>query len=329
MTDFPAPQTARNVPGLLLGLHNSQFSGSVTVSGSPGGTIHLRDGLVIAVRTPGAPTAESTLLKTQRITEADWEAARAAGSAGGDLGAALLARGLIGAAELDIVRTSAMFDGAFAMALSPPGGWDVDDSVAVPPLAASSGVESLRLTDETARRLSLLTELWGPPAEFARTRIRPSARASTGAVQLSSRYQDILLHANGRRTPRDIAFLLGRGVFAVMLDLTRLSARGLVARDTLRATTPAEAVAPRRDAVTAAPPPPTDGTVEPLPRRSPGDRLPNTPATTAAARQQTGAGAVAGILRKIRTDLFESTDRAAGEAPGAERGTGDVSKAAE
>lgn len=42
----------RNVPALLLQLRESAYTGTVTVSGTPGGSIHLRDGLVCAVVTP-------------------------------------------------------------------------------------------------------------------------------------------------------------------------------------------------------------------------------------------------------------------------------------
>jgi hypothetical protein len=344
MSSPPAPQAARNLPGLLLGLRNAGFSGGVAVSGCPDGTIHLRDGLVVAVETPGAPTAEAMLLRTRRVSEADWETARAAGSASGDLGAALLADGLVGAAELDMVRTSALFDGAFAMALSPPGDWEVDATATAPLLAAAQGIEPLRLTDETARRLGLLNQLWGPPATFAKARIRPSSRAGSGAVHLSPRYQDILLSADGRRTPRDIAFLLGRGVYAVMLDLTRLDARRLIERDPPRGPTPAGAVARRRNPATTTgggPKPPTaTGGVEELPRRSPGNR-PRDPrgaaasapqqvrAGAASAPQQVRAGAAVSILRRIRTDLFNTTGRSADKSPWAERATDDVHKAAE
>ncbi|HEX6854507.1 MAG TPA: hypothetical protein VF204_04355 [Streptosporangiaceae bacterium] len=43
--------------------------------------------------------------------------------------------------------------------------------------------------------------------------------------------REILALANGRRTPRDIAFALGRGVYAVTLEVDRMRRAGLVLID--------------------------------------------------------------------------------------------------
>ncbi|MFJ1709967.1 hypothetical protein ACIOFR_42300, partial [Kitasatospora sp. NPDC088346] len=77
----PSPPAARNVPALLLGLRREGFTGSITVSSAPGGTIHLEQGLVTAIETPAAPTTETLLLKSQRVGESDWTAAETAASA--------------------------------------------------------------------------------------------------------------------------------------------------------------------------------------------------------------------------------------------------------
>jgi hypothetical protein len=287
-------QAARNLPGLLVRLRAERFSGAVVVSGSPGGVIHLRDGLVAAIRTPGAPTAESLLLKSGRVGEEEWAAARAGCPADADLAVTLVELGVIGAAELEVVCTAALFDAAFAMALSPPGGWELTDSERPPELVALPGVEPQPLAEEASRRVALLARLWGPPGEFARARIRrPAQEASAAEPAVPARYRDILLSANGRRTPRDIAFALGRGVFPVMLDLTRLSSRRLVEQDQPAAPLVAPRTAP------SGPAPADDG--HPLPRRSPGNHLP--PPQAAGGTGRPGAGAAAGILRRIRNDL--------------------------
>lgn len=121
----PGGPEPRNVPALLLGLRAEKFNGSVRVAGSPGGTIHLRDGLVGAIETPGTPTVESILLKSGRVEDDAWAAVRTTGRQGDRIGSELVARGFVGAAELEVVCTAAVFEGAFAMALSLPGGWEV------------------------------------------------------------------------------------------------------------------------------------------------------------------------------------------------------------
>ena len=70
-----APPQPRNVPALLAKLLAEDFTGAVEVSGTPGGTIHLRRGLVIAVDTPNAPSVETLLIRSGRIDEESWAGA--------------------------------------------------------------------------------------------------------------------------------------------------------------------------------------------------------------------------------------------------------------
>ncbi|WP_406114703.1 hypothetical protein [Kitasatospora purpeofusca] len=284
----PRP-AARNVPAHLLALREEDFTGSVVVSSAPGGTIHLERGLITAIETPGAPTAETLLLKSGRIGQADWTAAETAASAvgAGDLGAALVARGSIGAAELEAVCASAVFDGAFALVLSPPGEWETVEAAPPAGLALRPGIEPKRLFEETARRTALLARSWGPAGELARTRIRPAAGVSgPAAARIPARQREILAAATGRRTARDIGFALGRGVFAVLLDLVRMDARQLLHREPADAVPMAPSVAPR----TAPGEPLPADSGQPLPRRVPGARNP----VGAGGGAVTGGAAVGG-----------------------------------
>lgn len=260
--------TARNVPALLQGLREGEFTGIVRVSGSPGGTIHLRDGLVGAIETPGAPSATSVLLTPGRIDDAAWLAACAAEPDADRLGGHLVAAGLIGAAELEVVCTAAVFDAAFAMALSPVGGWETGERE--PTLLTTSGVEPRHLTEETTRRIASLAGSGRTPGELARLRPRLAADDGSGLPQ---RYRELLGGVNGRRTPRDLAFALGRGLYPVLLDLVRLEALGLVLWGAGAATGDRPSTAPR---VTPGSPAATGAApaAGPLPRRRPGGTSP-------------------------------------------------------
>jgi hypothetical protein len=266
---------ARNLPALLQNLYEERFSGTVRVSGSPGGTIHLRGGLIGAVETPGAPTAASVLLTPGRIDDETWLAACAAEPDTDRLGGHLVAAGLVGAAELEIVCAGAVFDGAFALAMGPPGGWTVGDPE--PTLLAGSGVEPRRLTEETTRRIARLSGPWGAPGELARVRPVPGPDAGLRRG-IPDRHRSVLSTVNGRRTARDVAFTLGRGLYAVMLDLIRLEAQELVRWETAGASEGRPSTAPRvlpgRDDVPASP---ATAAVTapavpaaPLPKRTPG-----------------------------------------------------------
>nr|WP_206439973.1 hypothetical protein [Streptomyces scabichelini] len=257
----------------MLGLREEGFSGTVRVSGPPAGSIHLRNGLVCAIETPGAPTVTTALLASGRIEDEAWLAACAAEPDADRLGGHLVAEGLIGAAELEVVCSAAVFDGAFAMSLSPMGSWELSDRE--PTVVAEPGVEPRQLTEETSRRMASLSRLWGPPGELARVRPVPVAgsgpRGSDG--RLAHRHRDVLDNVNGRRTPRDIAFALGRGLYAVMLDLIRLEALRLVQWQAGATPDGRPSTAPRvpgRDPSTDAP----AQKAGPLPRRRPGGAVP-------------------------------------------------------
>ncbi|MEW2561259.1 hypothetical protein [Streptomyces griseorubiginosus] len=267
---------ARNVPALLQALRDEEFTGTVRVSGSPGGTIHLRNGLVGAIETPGAPTATSALLTTGRIDDEAWLTACATEPDADRLGAHLVTAGLIGAAELEVVCTAAVHDGAFAMSLGAAGGWDL--GAREPTLVSSPGVEPRVLTDEVARRVGLLGRAGVTAGELARSRpeavgesaVAPEGRR--GGPWVPPRLRGLLDAVNGRRTPRDLAFALGRGLYAVMLDLDRLESQGLIRREAR--TTPGDrpSTAPRVIPGTADGSTPTGG---PLPRRRPGGGTPS------------------------------------------------------
>ena len=239
-----APPQPRNVPALLAKLLAEDFTGAVEVSGTPGGTIHLRRGLVIAVDTPNAPSVETLLIRSGRIDEESWagaisyQAAVAAPESdeGGGLNSVLTELRLIGHGELEAICVAALYDAAFAMALNQVEGWTVHKNAPPPELVSLPGESPRKLADETARRIAALSRSWSSLAELAAARCRPATRIDPGL--LTARQQAVLLAANGRRTPRDIAFFLGCGVFPAMLDVTRLRARGLVQSEAPRPTVP-------------------------------------------------------------------------------------------
>ncbi|WP_329177449.1 hypothetical protein [Streptomyces sp. NBC_01477] len=321
MTADTERRQPRNVPSLLSRLREERFTGAIEVEGGPGGTLFLRDGLVGAVESPAAPSARSLLLKSQRIDEQDWAAALTAVAEGAELATELTGRGLITAAELSVVCTAAVFDGAFAMALQPVTGWRTEPG-REPELAAWPGQEPARLTEETASRLRVLRERLPSIGEFARTPVRPANR--TELDRLGARGRTLLLGANGRRTPRDLAFALGRGVYPVMLDLARLSSRGFVARDP-----DPLASRPLLTARTADQPSPSGAGDSPLPRRRPGTNLPaQRPAPGPPGSAADQRDALSG-LHLIRTALLASSAVPADGAAEPREGPGEAAAATE
>ncbi|MEW9550371.1 hypothetical protein [Nonomuraea sp. NPDC050783] len=211
------------------------------VEGSPGGVVYLRDGLVVAATTPASPGPESLLLRSGRVSEDAWNAAYGAGAPTGRVGAELVARAAVGSAGLEAVCLLAISDAVFALALSggsagPPE--PLGPGELLPHLLLEPGVPPERLRGETERRLRIAAG-WQEAGITARCRpvaVRPAVESPIRADALR---QSVLARANGRRTPRDIAFLLGQGLFVVMQELDHLARRGLVEVD--------PATAPPRD----------------------------------------------------------------------------------
>ncbi|MFF3498953.1 MarR family transcriptional regulator [Streptomyces sp. NPDC003247] len=247
------------------------FTGEVRVSGSPGGTVHLRGGLVVAVESPGAPGPEALLLRSGRIGGEEW--ARLVRESGGARwpAAGLVAHGHTGAAQLRVVCAMALRDAAFAVVAGGVDGCERGPATGPAPAAVAVGEPPTRLLKDAARRLGALLAL-PYPVRPERERPVPAPR-SFPADGLTALRRELLTHADGRRTARDLAFLTGRGVYAVTVEVARMLGEGLLECPGAPAPIPVRlppdgpGLRPR----TPVPPPPaTPPEPVALPRRRPG-----------------------------------------------------------
>src|SRR5207237_8798408 len=92
-------------------------------------------------------------------------------------------------------------------------------------LPLQPGAEPDPLLAETSRRIRVLTAL---PARNGRDRIVAATGAAQPGVRLGEGQDEILALADGRRTVRDLAFALGRGVYATVLQVARMQQAGLL-----------------------------------------------------------------------------------------------------
>ena len=258
----------------LLRRGKERFSGTLRLEGGQRGHVIMRDGKVIAASTPVAPSIESLLLRSGRVSEAGWQDALEAAAPDGDMSAELAARGLLGATTIEVITQTAVFDAIFAIALGgissctaePAGPGDL-----TPLMPADPGLDVDRVVRETSRRLNVAAEWDGldPRIHSRPHRVGADANPSAGPGRA-----EILDKINGRWTTRDIAFNLGRGLFSVMTDLAVLVKDGLVVFEP-----------PEDDASTAvqpAPEPAAEPVTEPkpspgLPRRRPSRARETTP----------------------------------------------------
>ncbi|MEU7578513.1 MarR family transcriptional regulator [Streptomyces sp. NPDC041068] len=244
-------------------------TGGLRVLGRPGGLFRLARGRVVAVESPGAPGPEVLL-------RAGWPSDRT-GDRPGDrrLVEALATRDAVFAVLAGEVGDCVMDAGGGATAtggvtVAVPSG---RGTVAVP---CGRGEEPGPLLREAVGKLTALAAL---PYAVLPHRDRPvRAPAGTGLAvgPCPAERREILRLADGRRTPRDIAFLLGRGVHAVTVETALMLGEGLLLRAVAK---PRGSAGP--GSRTAAPPlyrrqpggealPVETGRSPGLPRRSPG-----------------------------------------------------------
>lgn len=202
------------------------FTGELRVLGSPGGTFHFGDGRVVAVESPGAPGPEALLLRSGRVSGEQWaELVRESGGSRWPA-TALIAHGYAGAAQLRVVCALALHDAAFAMAA---GRVERCERVAsAEPFAqVPLGEPPLRLLQDATRRLTALSAL-PHPVHPDRERPVPAPVPDGTSPPLTALRRDLLGHADGRRTARDLAFRVGRGVYTVSVEVARMLDEGLL-----------------------------------------------------------------------------------------------------
>ncbi|MET8629804.1 MarR family transcriptional regulator [Kitasatospora sp. NPDC004669] len=232
MRVLPLPAALRSggsgldFPRVLMEVPHGRLSGTLLVTGDPGGRFHLEDGVILEVTSPGSPGVETLLLRSGRVTETDWASAVRSGAAGRRVGAELVARELVGSAELQLICVMAALDGALAMGMGRIDRVTLDPEPPSSFFAAPEGIEPEWLSHETERRIRALG---GQPVTPFRDRLsRTDAGTRLLDDGIAGERRDILRTANGRRSCRDIAFLLGRGLYAVTVETSRLLHEGLV-----------------------------------------------------------------------------------------------------
>ena len=194
---------------------------------------------MVAVESPGAPGVEAILLRSGRVSEDDWTAALRDGAESGQAG--LVARGVVGAAALQVTAMMVVQDSAFAIAVGEVDGCSVGEDPAEVPLPLVAGMVPADLVRETVRRLAALSSL---PFSPYRERFLP-----VGDVPLPEPWREIAARANGRRSARDLAFAVGRGIYPVTVEVARMVSAGVmevVAAPAAVVTSELDALRPRK-----------------------------------------------------------------------------------
>ncbi|MBB5121027.1 hypothetical protein AF335_20170 [Streptomyces eurocidicus] len=199
----------------------------------PVGALYLADGAVVHAESPAAPDVGRRLTAGGRLSPESWEEAVSRGGPGYRAGGFLVEHGRLSRGELELCHLSALFDAAYFVLCPleadrrPPERFLREARHWLGPVRP---VPVAAVQREVRRRRELLERAWPCPAVDAAPVVPvPDATGWPGPGAAPGRGRRAVLEAaDGRRTPVQIARLLGRSAFATLLDVRRLAAQGLI-----------------------------------------------------------------------------------------------------
>jgi len=228
----------------------AELSGALRVIDAPGGSVYIVDGLIEYAECPVVSGVDRLLTASGRLPADAWRAALAAGRTRLRVGDELVSTGLISRVEVETVVLLALYDAAHVL---------FDAAVEVrfePGVRHPLGVECRLDLDEVCRevdrRKRSLVEAW-PDASIDTAAVVPARRLPNQFVALTALQWEVVANADRRRSPIDLARLLGRDTYTVMLEVRRMARVGLVEPGRPGGSAAAESVAEVR-ARTAEPP---------------------------------------------------------------------------
>jgi hypothetical protein len=188
------------------------------------GTVYLAQGAVVHAESPQSLDVGELLTRSGRIAPAQWQRTVERYGPLGQVGRALVEQGSVSLGELELCHLQTMYDAAyFALgAARRPICFEPEARHWLGPVRRVSPPVVCR---ETARRCELLARIWPCPELDTAPVVRCAAPP---LAALSRRRRELLDHADGRRTPADLARLLGRSSFATAVEIRRLAAAGLI-----------------------------------------------------------------------------------------------------
>jgi len=229
--------------GLLTRAADERRTGALVVGGAPGGTVYLAEGLVTYAESSAAPGVGELLTASGRLAARTWQAALDAGTAQARVGRLLLDQGHITQGELELCVLGVTYDAAyFALARGSAPVNFLDGAVHW--LGEVVRVDPAAVAREARRRARMLDEIY-PNPRIDTVAVTPVPRPPRERVTLTAAQWELLVHADGQRTPADLALLLGRAGYATIQELRRLAALGLIEPPAERTADPAFVRLPR------------------------------------------------------------------------------------
>jgi hypothetical protein len=211
---------------LLAQVADERQTGALMVTGQPGGAVYVLDGRVIYAESPAAPGVGELLTSSGRLAGRTWQNALDLGTATARVGRLLVEQGHLTQGELELCVLGATYDAAyFALSVSPAPAEFLQGATHW--LGAVVQIDPAAVTKEVTRRVRLLADIFGD-SRVDTLAVTPAPRAPRERVTLTSLQWELLINADGQRTPADLALLLGRAGYATIQELRRMAAMGLL-----------------------------------------------------------------------------------------------------
>lgn len=214
-------------PGrLLTQVTGERQTGALVVGGHPGGAVYVLEGRVIYAETAAAPGVGELLTSSGRLAARTWQNALDLGTSTARVGRLLVEQGHLTQGELELCVLGATYDAAY-FALSPSAAPVEFLEGATHWLGPVVHIDPAAVTREVRRRVRLLDEIF-PDPRVDTAAVIPVSRPPRERVTLTAAQWELLIAADGQRTPADLAQLLGKAGYATIQELRRLAALGLI-----------------------------------------------------------------------------------------------------
>ncbi|WP_436522603.1 DUF4388 domain-containing protein [Actinoplanes sp. HUAS TT8] len=219
--------TKTAAPGDLLSqIAGERQTGALVVGGHPGGAVYVFEGRVIYAESPAAPGVGELLTSSGRLAGRTWQNALDLGTSTARVGRLLVEQGHLTQGELELCVLGATYDAAYFALATASASLDFLPA-ATHWLGPVVHIDTVAVLREVRRRVTLLDDIF-PNPRIDTHPVTPVARPPRERVTVTALQWELLIHADGQRTPADLALLLGRAGYATIQELRRLAALGLI-----------------------------------------------------------------------------------------------------
>ncbi len=214
------------IAGELAALAQQRASGALRVRGDPGGIIYLSQGCLAFAESAGVPDLGSRLVNSRRLLPGQWRRAELDSGPGACPDDLLVRRGLLDAAEWEVVLRSAALDALLVLAVQLAAGPPAGGTSFTPGPGRGTGLPAGRAAGPAwAYAKKEAGRLAGHAVvPQARPRLCGPGRAVAGNAAAA-----VLAQMDGRTTIRELAWRNGLALYAVMDWIAGLAGDGVCA----------------------------------------------------------------------------------------------------